>query len=456
MESVVRAGAFPVEAFPVRGRPNLERDMARTLYRILAVLTTVLWVTTGGARAQTAVAPPAGGGAPAMAQDQLDALLAPVALYPDQLLTQVLMAATYPLDVVEAARFVKENKDLKGEALDGAVGQRNWDPSAQSLAAFPQVLEMMSDKLDWTQQLGDAFLDDEARVLQTVQRLREKASTEGNLKSNEQQKVVVEQKTIIIEPAQPSTVYVPVYNPLYVYGPWWAPVWRPWYWAPPPYYYPGAAIVGGAIGFGIGWAIGANHWHWCHPNWRGGNVNININRNNTFINNNVEFRNKVQNGNWAHSPAQRRGVAYSNANTREKFQKVDKSAVSSRRDYRGHQPANKVGADSRPTREARPGGVDRPGGGGAVTREARPGGGFDRPGGGASGGPTDRFGGMSSAPNRGGVSPGGLNKAQTQNYSNRGAASRASAAGGRSGAGGGRGGGGGGGRGGGGGGGRHR
>src|SRR5438552_3664244 len=152
-----------------------------------------------------------------LSQDQLDSLLAPIALYPDQLLSQVLMASTYPLDVVEAARFVQQNPGLKGEALDQALATKTWDPSVQSLAAFPQVLAMMNDKLEWTQQLGDAFLANEAQVMGTVQSLRARAQAAGNLQNTPQQKVIVQERTIIIEPAQPQVVYVPVYNPTVIY-----------------------------------------------------------------------------------------------------------------------------------------------------------------------------------------------------------------------------------------------
>src|ERR1022692_7300 len=146
-------------------------------------------------------------------QGELDALLAPIALYPDQLLSQVLMASTYPLEVVEAARFVKANPNLKGPALDDALKDKTWDASVLSLSSFPQVLDMMSEKLDWMQRLGDAFLTDEAAVMQTVQGLRTRAQQAGNLQSTEQQNVIVQEKTIIIQPAQPQYLYVPVYNP---------------------------------------------------------------------------------------------------------------------------------------------------------------------------------------------------------------------------------------------------
>ena len=129
-----------------------------------------------------------------MSQDLLDSLLAPIALYPDQLLTQVLMASTYPLEVVEAARFVKANPNLRGAALDDALKDKTWDPSVLSLAAFPQVLDMMNEQLDWTQRLGDAFLSDEASVMNTVQSLRQKAQQAGNLQTTEQQRVVVQDR----------------------------------------------------------------------------------------------------------------------------------------------------------------------------------------------------------------------------------------------------------------------
>jgi hypothetical protein len=464
--------------------------MNRITNRLQVLAIALVLAVAGPLGAQAPAPAPAQGGAAAapMPQDQLDSLLAPIALYPDQLLTQTLMASTYPLDVVEAARFVKANKDLKGDALDKALLEKNWDPSVQSLAAFPQVLEMMNDKLDWTQQLGDAFLADQARVMQTVQNLRQKADAAGNLKSSEQQKVVKQEKTIIIEPAQPSTVYVPVYNPTVVYGTWWAPMYTPWYWPPPPYYYGGAAIVGGMIGFGVGLAIGANHWGWCGANWGHNDINVNINRNNTFINNNNEFKNRAQNGNWQHNPEQRKGVAYRDQGTRDKFQRTDPGAASARRDYRGYEggAGNRAGASA--------GTMDRQGAGaGAGNRAGASAGTMDRGGvdrgdgpgnragagsagdrGGAGGisasSPANRAGGAgsisaSSPANRagGGQSFGGSggqnratsassfnsgqSRAQTQSYSNRGASSRASMS--NSGGGGARAGGGGGGRGGG-------
>jgi hypothetical protein len=452
-----RGGACTVSATSQAGGriPRLRQgDRAEIIASLVITAMVLFWMVAhpSGARAQDAAAGQASAQA-AFPQEKLDSLLAPIALYPDELLAQTLMAATYPLDVVEAARFVKANRELKGDALDQAVLQKNWDPSVQSLTAFPQVLEMMDDKLEWTQELGDAFLADKQRVMQTVQTLRQKADASGNLQTNEQQKVVKEQTTIIIEPAQPDVVYVPTYNPTVVYGSWWAPMYPPYYWPPPPYYYPGGALVAGAIGFGIGWAIGSNHWGWGTCDWGRGDININIDRNNTFINNNKDFKNKVGNGKWEHNPSQRKGVSYRDNATRERFQKSDPGAVASRRDARGF--------DTVGTRDAqRPSGADRASAG---TRDAQPGSGFNRKdtgasagardaqrsGGsdfGASAGTRDRQRGSSSSFGGSGAhsSPSfnaSQSRSQASSYSSRGASSRSSSMGGggmRGGGGGGR------------------
>jgi len=170
---------------------------------------------------QVAVAQGAGD-AKTFKQEALDQLVAPIALHPDSVISQILMASTYPLEVVLAARWAKQNEKLKGNALAAALEKEEWDPSVKSLVNFPQVLQMMSEKLDWTAKLGDAFLAQQKDVMDTIQKLRKKAEAEGNLKTAEQQKVTVEQETqtIIIEPANPQVVYVPTYNPTVVYGAW--------------------------------------------------------------------------------------------------------------------------------------------------------------------------------------------------------------------------------------------
>jgi hypothetical protein len=235
---------------------------------------------------------------------QLDALLAPIALYPDQLLTQILMAATFPLQIVEASRWLDDpaHKTLTGDALDKALQPMSWDPSVKSLVPFPQVMAQLNTNLDWTQQLGYAFANQQKDVLDSVQRLRQQAQAHGQLKSTEQQVVKTEAppagstapQTIIIEPAQPNVVYVPTYNPTVVYGTWPYPAYPPVVVPPPPGYAVGTALAAG-LAFGAGVAITGALWGWSRPNWYGGNVNVNVNRwNNINVHNNV----RVNNGTW--------------------------------------------------------------------------------------------------------------------------------------------------------------
>src|SRR5262249_23049343 len=157
--------------------------------------------------------------------EEIEQLVAPIALYPDALVSQILMASTYPLEIVEADRWAKANKTLQGEALTKALEAQNWDPSVKSLVNFPQVLAMMSEKLDMTQRLGDAFLAQQKEVLDAIQWLRAKAQSQGNLKTTPQQTVIVEQPApgsavVRIEQADPQVVYVPTYDPAVVYGAW--------------------------------------------------------------------------------------------------------------------------------------------------------------------------------------------------------------------------------------------
>ena len=219
--------------------------------------------------------------------EQLDALLAPIALYPDPLLTQILMASTFPLQIVQAARWaeVPANKALTGDALTKALEAQPWDPSVKSLVPFPQVLALMNGNLDWTQQLGYAFADQQAAVLDSVQRLRRQAQTKGSLQSTPQQVVRTEQQTIVIEPAQADVVYVPSYNPTDVYGTWPYPSYPPVY-LPPPVGYPFGAGLAAGLAFGVGVAITAGLWNWARPVWGGGYgggyVNVNANRYNNI------------------------------------------------------------------------------------------------------------------------------------------------------------------------------
>ena len=233
--------------------------------------------------------------------EQLDALLAPIALYPDALLAQLLMAATYPVQIVQAQRWLDDaaHKSLSGAALEKALQAENWDPSVKSLVPFPQVLAMMSTELDWTQQLGYAMATQEADVMASVQRLRLQAQSTGSLKSTPQQSVTQDGPTIIIQPTEPTTVYVPVYNPSVVYGAWPYPSYPPVYYPPPPGYVAGTALAAG-LAFGAGVAIVGGLWNVGYPNWRYGNINVNVNQWNSV---NVN-RTQISSANWRPPAAQ--------------------------------------------------------------------------------------------------------------------------------------------------------
>jgi hypothetical protein len=273
---------------------------------------------------------------PVFRQEELDQILAPIALYPDSLLAQVLMAATYPLEVVQADRWVRQNRNLPPEALNDALDRQNWDASVKALVPFPDVLSMMSQRLEWTQSVGDAFLAQEADVMATVQELRAKAYAAGNLRSSQQQTVSREGTIIIVQPANPQVVYVPVYSPTVVYGRWWYPAY------PPvviyPYYSPGAVIAAGVITFGVGiavasaWNHGWGYWNWGHRNvYVNVNRTVNINRTTTVI-----HTREIQTTTWRHDPGHRKGVAYRDPGTREKYAPSNRQGVDNRRDYRGY------------------------------------------------------------------------------------------------------------------------
>src|SRR5690349_12617896 len=243
--------------------------------------------------------------APKIPNDQLDSLVAPIALYPDAMLAQTLAASTYPLEVMQLDQWMDKNKNLKDKALADAVAKQPWDPSVQSMAALPDVVKRLCDDIQWTTDLGNAFLAQQSDVMDAVQRMRKKAQDTGNLKSTEQLKVetkVVESKqTIIVQQASPEVVYVPSYNPTVVYG---APAYPyPPIAYPPPGYY----AAGMAISFGVGVAMGAM-WGggWGYGCGWGGNNNITVNRNNTYVNNynrqNVSNRVGGANGSWQHNP----------------------------------------------------------------------------------------------------------------------------------------------------------
>ncbi len=327
---------------------------------LLALLPPGLEAAYGQAAPPPATAAPDASSTPAFRTEEIDQMLAPIALYPDQLLAQVLMAATYPLEIVQADRWVKDpnNAKLQGEQLAAALETLTWDPSVKSLVPFPQVLAMMSEKLDWTQRLGDAFLAQQADVMGSVQRLRRQAQDAGALQSTEQQTVVSEGQTVVIQPANPQIVYVPSYNPTVVYGTWPYPSYPPVYYPPPPAYYPGyypgSALVSG-MAFATGVAVVGSLWGWGSCNWGHGDVNINTNRYNTINSTNVRSGRSSQlsaNANtWRHDPSHRAGVAYRDNATRQTYQRQATPAAS--RNYRGYDGAQAgrgtAGSSTRPS-----------------------------------------------------------------------------------------------------------
>jgi uncharacterized protein DUF3300 len=386
--------------------------------------------------------------------DQLDSLVAPIALYPDPLLSQTLVASTYPLEIIQLQQWLAKHKDLKDKTLVDAVKKQDWDPSIQALAALPDVVKLLADNIKWTTDLGNAFLAQQSDVMNAVQHMRKKAQDAGNLKSTEQQKVetkVIESKQVlVIEQASPEVVYVPSYNPTVVYG---APVY-----AYPPIAYPPAGYyaAGMALSFGIGVAMGAA-WGggWGYGAGWGGNNNVYVNRNNNFINNsnrqnfnnrqNVSNRPGGGNNNWQHNPQHRGGAPYPNRATAKQYGGSARGDSMSTRQANarqnqaqrgGRQQAG--GGDRNSFRGGQPGVSDRATGGrdagnrgaGASNTSANRGGG-DRvgnrsvPSGGASRG-SSAFGGGSS----------GLSGSSARSSSSRGASSMGSRGGGMRGGGG--------------------
>ena len=331
--------------------------------------------------AQTADNPPAPSGqaqpasqsppsAELLKPEQLEALVAPIALYPDELLANVLAASTYPLEVVQSDRWLKERKNLKGDALKKEVDKQSWDDSVKALASTPDVISMMSDKLDWAKNLGDAVLAQQADVMDAIQRLRTKAYDSKKLVTTKQQKVSVQtqesKQVIVIESADPDTIYVPYYDPATVYGTWPYADYPPYYFGYPSYI--GAGVIAAGLAFGAGWAIGrwGNYWGGgC--NW--GNRNLYVNH-----------YNKINNigNNWQHNPAHRQGVRYNNANVQQRFGNNNlKAGASNRMDFRGRdgQQVLRPGQD-RPggDRGNRPSTADRAKGGGDRAKVAKGGG----------------------------------------------------------------------------------
>ncbi len=353
--------------------------------------------------------------APKIPNDQLDSLVSPIALYPDPLLAQVLAASTYPLEIVQLQQWLIKNKNLKDKALADAAAKQPWDSSIQAMAALPDLVKRLADDVQWTTDLGNAFLAQQSDVMDAVQRMRAKAKDTGNLKSNEQMKVetqVVENKSVVvIQQSSPEVVYVPSYNPTVVYGP---PVYPyPPVSYPPPGYY----AAGMAISFGVGVAMGAA-WGggWGNCGW-GGNNDVTINNNNNFNRNtNVNGGNRNTSvgsgnrgggsgGNWQHNPQHRGGAPYSDRSTANKFGGTARGDSMGNRQADARQRQQQSGAGNRASGGAgdrgsnRAGGSDR-GGNRSGSMDSNRGGGGDRVGNrsvssGSGGGSKGAFGGSS-------------------------------------------------------------
>jgi hypothetical protein len=372
--------------------------------RLICHVTLAALLAAGSALAQQPAPPAAGTAAPAagektFSQQDLDALLAPIALYPDALLAQILMASTYPLEIVEAARWLNSNAGVKGDALQAAMEKQAWDPSVKAITAVPKVVEHMSEKLDWTQKLGDAFLAQQTEVMVTVQALRAKAAAAGNLKGTSDVVVKTEQvesKTVyVIESAKPEVVYVPTYNPSTIYGAWPYP-------APPYYMYPPAYVYPPGLAFATGVVVGAAIWG--NANWGGNNVNINVN------NYNKVNATKIQNSNFQHNAEHRKGVAYQNQGVANQHNRgASAQSAQARSQYQGR--------DSGGGGQGQPRASNSGGSGGAASASQR---------------------GASTGSRGGGFEGAGGSRASTQAASSRGSASRGGGGGGSRGGGGGR------------------
>ncbi len=418
---------------------------------------------------------PSEGQAAKIPPDQLHSLVAPIALYPDPLLAQVLVASTYPLEIIQLQQWLTKNPGLKDQALADAVAKKPWDPSIQALAGLPEVVKRLADDLQWTTDLGNAFLAQQSEVMDAVQRMRKKAQEKGNLKSTEQIKVytkVVEsnqvimieranprvvyvkveakvaesKQVIVIEQANPQVVYVPSYDPVVVYGP-------PVYPYPPIYYPPAGYYAAGlAVSFGVGVMMGA-FWSggWCCGAGWGGN-NITINNNNNFNrNSNINRGNRPSqlpsggrgdrgnlggnrgNSNWKHNPQHRGGAPYRDRATADRFGGTTRGDSLANRQASARQQIGRQSGNLRSNRAGDGGSIGNRAGGGAGNRAGAGGansiGGRDLSRGG--GGNRDAFGGGSRGSK-------GYNGSSARSSSSRGASSLGS----RGGGGGGRGGGG--------------
>lgn len=309
---------------------NAVDSMGMKLMRAMAVMLALMGLFGLAARSQGQTAAPAQSTVPPFTVAQLEQMLAPIALYPDPLLAQILMAATYPLEVVEADRWlqVPANAALQGDQLAAALQQQTWDPSVKSLVVSPQILHMMDSNLDWTENLGDAFLAQQAAVMNAVQDLRQKAQASGALVSTPQQAVATSDGAVTVEPANPEIVYIPTYDPTLVYGFWPWPDYPPFYlWAEPwPQF---------GIGFVVAIPIIVPLWGWCHWEWHRHRIDVDPGRFNAINSHRAPIVSNV----WQHDPVNRRGVPYRDAATRTRFQGAQSAAPHPFRGYDAAVPA---------------------------------------------------------------------------------------------------------------------
>lgn len=291
-----------------------------TLWTALAISTVALVTVAAGELAAQAPAGAPGPAAAALSAAELDQLTAPVALYSDPLLGAVLAGATYPLEIVEAARWRDDptHATLNGDELTAALQPQSWDPSVKSLVQFPDVLHMMNNDLQWTERLGDAFLAQQADVMASVQRLRQRAAAAGSLHSTPQQSVASEGQNIAIEPTSPDVVYEPYYDPNVVYGAWPWPDYPPFYFVAPP----GVYFADGFMEFGIGIGVVGPYWGWYGWDWGHRGFNVLPGRG----------RPPGPPRPWLHDPTHRRGVPYRDAAVASRYLGT---GASSRQVFRG-------------------------------------------------------------------------------------------------------------------------
>ena len=393
---------------PAGNRSELSCGRRGILFVSLAAAVTAVALPALG-QTPTPTSTPVASGKQPFSPAELDQILAPIALYDDALLSQVLMASTYPLEIVEAARWQQANPGPKGDAAVAAVADKTWDVSVKSLVAFPSILKQMNDQLDWTQKLGDALLGQQADVAASIQRLRAKAAAAGTLKTGAGPQYTVSAETqagetvYAIAQSSPQVVYVPSYDPNTAYGAWSNPAYPPTTWP-----------LGGALMRGLMWgagiaAVGALYggWRWGYGGGGWGNSYTTVNASRAVnIDRNFNRNNIGDGGRWQHQVDHRRGVAYRDPATRQQFGQ-NRPGADQREQFRGQVQRSAQGPAGGPGAN-RPGGPGGPGGGAGANRPGGPGGpgggpgAAQRPGGGAAQRPGGGGGGAIGGVNRGG------------------------------------------------------